>query len=183
VLEAFLSQLLFVSLFLESTSPYGAETNPFSPTMGGIFDIKKDLPMSMTMAAFTGVAWYICIELNLRLFMLFKRRKGLYFWSCALCSWGVILQPLTIMMTDFGVWTDLKVSIPLIYLSWWIMVIPQSLVLYSRLFLVVRNPRHLKWVLYLIIFTAIVFSIPTIIIGVLAVSARTYKISSHFPVN
>lgn len=126
--------------------------------------------MSMTMAAFTGVSWYICIELNLRLFMLFKRRKGLYFWSCVLGSWGLFLQPLTIMMTDFGVWTDLKVSIPLIYLSWWIMVIPQSFVLYSRLHLVMRNLQHLKWVLYLIIFTAIVFSIPTIIIGVLAVS-------------
>jgi len=39
-------------------------------------DIRKDLPMSMTMAAFSGIAWYIAIELNIRLFYLFKRRKG-----------------------------------------------------------------------------------------------------------
>lgn len=32
--------------------------------------------MSMTMAAFSGIAWYIAIELNIRLFYLFKRRKG-----------------------------------------------------------------------------------------------------------
>ena len=39
-------------------------------------DIKKNLPMSMTMAAFSGIAWYIAIELNIRLFYLFKRHKG-----------------------------------------------------------------------------------------------------------
>jgi hypothetical protein len=39
-------------------------------------DIKKNLPMSMTMAAFSGIAWYIAIELNMRLFYLFKRHKG-----------------------------------------------------------------------------------------------------------
>ncbi|KAF2194165.1 hypothetical protein K469DRAFT_734680 [Zopfia rhizophila CBS 207.26] len=143
--------------------------------MAGIPDIKKDLPMAMTMAAFAGIAWYICFELNIRLFLLFKRRKGLYFWSCVLCSWGVILQPLFIIMADFGVWTNLKASITLIYLSWWIMVIPQSLVLYSRLHLIMRDNKHLRWVLYMIIFNIIIFSIPTIILGILA------QATSHSP--
>lgn len=42
-----------------------------------IEDIRKDLPMSMTMAAFSGIAWYIAVELNIRLFYLFRRRKGM----------------------------------------------------------------------------------------------------------
>lgn len=96
-------------------------------------DIRDDLPMSMTMAAFAGISWYIGAEINTSLFLLFKRRWGLYFWSCALCSWGVILQPLFIILADFGVWTDLRGSITMIYLTWFIMVVPQSWVLYSRL--------------------------------------------------
>ena len=132
----------------------------------------------MTMAAFAGVAWYIAIELNIRLFFLFKRRRGLYFWSCALCSWGVLTQPLTIILADFEVVTDLYVSIILIYLSWWIMVIPQSFVLYSRLHLVMRDDKHLRWVLYMIVFNTIAFSIPTIILGVIAVSLISPGFSS-----
>ncbi|KAI9784428.1 MAG: hypothetical protein M1816_000852 [Peltula sp. TS41687] len=149
--------------------------------MGGIDDLKNDLPVAMTMAAFAGIAWYIAIELNLRLFFLFRRRKGLYFWSCALCSWGVMLQPLTILMADFQVWKNLYVSIILIYLSWWIMVIPQSLVLYSRLHLVMRNTKHLRWVLYMIVFDTVVFSIPTIVLGVMAQASP--KAASLGPAN
>lgn len=104
--------------------------------MGDIPDIKKDLPMAMTMSAFAGISCYIGVEINISLFMRFKRRRGLYFWSCALCSWGVILQSLFIILADFGVWTDLKGSITMIYLTWLIMVVPQSWVLYSRLHLI-----------------------------------------------
>jgi hypothetical protein len=103
--------------------------------MGDIPDIKNDLPMSMTMSAFAGISCYIGVEINISLFLRFKRRHGLYFWSCALCAWGVMLQPLFIILADFDVWTNLKGSITMIYLTWFIMVVPQSWVLYSRLHL------------------------------------------------
>jgi hypothetical protein len=35
-------------------------------------DLKANLAVAMTMAAFGGISWYISIELNLRLFMLFR---------------------------------------------------------------------------------------------------------------
>jgi hypothetical protein len=136
--------------------------------MESIQQLKDDLPVAMTMAAFVGIALYICVELNIRLFLTFRRRRGLYFWSCALASWGVLIQPLATTMTDFGVWKGIGSMIG-IYLSWWVMVVPQSLVLYSRLHLVMSNTQHLRWVLYMIVFTTIVFSIPTIIVGILAV--------------
>lgn len=126
--------------------------------------------MSMTMAAFTGVSWYIGAEINVSLFVLFKRRRGLYFWACFLGSWGVILQSLFIILADFRVWTDLVGSITMIYLTWLIMVIPQSWVLYSRLDLIVQDRRLLYWLRIVLIFNSIVFSIPTIVIGILAVS-------------
>ncbi|OAQ96050.1 hypothetical protein LLEC1_07754 [Akanthomyces lecanii] len=131
-------------------------------------DVKQDLPMSMIMAAFIGIAWYIGIEINASLFLLFKRRRGLYFWACALTSWGIILQPVFIILADFGVWKDPVPSITLIYLTWFIMVIPQSWVLYSRLHLLMHTDSVLRIVKYVLIFNSIVFSIPTMIIGTVA---------------
>ncbi|KAI8953638.1 integral membrane protein [Xylaria longipes] len=130
--------------------------------------VKDDLPMAMTMAAFAGISWYIGAELNVSLFLFFKRRRGLYFWSCALGSWGVILQSLFIILADFGVWTDLKGSITFIYLSWVLMVIPQSWVLYSRLYLLMQHDSMLRWVRAALIFNTIVFGITTIPLGILA---------------
>ncbi|KAF2739583.1 hypothetical protein EJ04DRAFT_457644, partial [Polyplosphaeria fusca] len=130
--------------------------------------LEEDLPVFGTMTALIGISWYISIELNIRLFFTFKRRKGLYFWSCLVSSWGVLIQPLAIILADFGVWKDALGAITVIYLSWWMMVVPQSFVLYSRLHLVLSNTKRLRWVLYMVIFTTIVFSIPTMIVGILA---------------
>ncbi|KAF2108377.1 hypothetical protein BDV96DRAFT_504635 [Lophiotrema nucula] len=136
--------------------------------MDAVAQLKVDLPVTMTMAAFVGISWYICVEINIRLFLTFRRRNGLYYWSCLLCSWGVLTQPLAIILADFGVWKDHLAAIVIIYLSWWAMVVPQSFVLYSRLYLVMSNTTRLRWVLYVIIGVTVVFSFPTIIIGILA---------------
>ncbi len=133
-------------------------------------DIQKDLPMAMAMAGLAAVSWYIGIEINISLFLLFKRRHGLYFWSCAIASWGVILQPLFMLLADFDVWKDLIPSLVMIYLTWFIMVVPQSWVLYSRLHLLMRTTQTLQRIKWVLIFNSIVFSIPTMIIGTLAVS-------------
>ncbi|KAF2005808.1 hypothetical protein P154DRAFT_285601 [Amniculicola lignicola CBS 123094] len=148
--------------------------------MESVEELKGNLPMSMTMAAFVGIALYICVELNIRLFLTFRRRRGLYFWSCALASWGVLIQPLATTMADFGVWENKLGSMMGIYLSWWVMVVPQSLVLYSGLHLVMSNTKHLRWVLYMIIFTTVVFSIPTIIVGILAQTTMSGKLRAPY---
>ncbi|KAJ6784065.1 hypothetical protein PWT90_00352 [Aphanocladium album] len=131
-------------------------------------DIQKDLPMAMTMAGLAAISWYIGVEINMSLFLLFKRRRGLYFWSCALASWGVILQPLFMLLADFDVWKDPVPSLVMIYITWFIMVIPQSWVLYSRLHLLMRTTKTLQRIKYVLIFNSIVFSIPTMVIGTLA---------------
>ena len=132
-------------------------------------NIRDDLPMSMTMAAFAGVAWYIGLEINISLFMMFKRRKGLYFWSCALVSWGITLQTLFIILADFSLWKNSLGAISMIYLSWSIMVVPQSWVLYSRLHLIVHNQPVLRSIRWALVFNSIVFSVPTIVAGIIAV--------------
>ncbi|OJD16804.1 hypothetical protein AJ78_03047 [Emergomyces pasteurianus Ep9510] len=130
--------------------------------------LKANLPVAMTMAAFVGISWYIAVELNIRLFLIFKRKRGLYFWSCCLCSWGIIVHPLCMILLDFGILKQPWVALVLIYITWWIMVVPQAVVLYSRLHLVICNRKHLRYVLYMIVFTVIFVSIPTVILGTFA---------------
>ncbi|KXX77824.1 hypothetical protein MMYC01_206967 [Madurella mycetomatis] len=134
----------------------------------GIDDLREDLPMSMAIAAFTGISWFIGAEINTSLFILFKRRRGLYFWSATLCSWGVVLQPLFIILADYRIWSDLKGSITMIYLTWLIMVVPQSWLLYSRLHLIAHHETMLRWIKLVLIFTSIVFTVPTIIMGIIS---------------
>ncbi|KAI9151911.1 hypothetical protein HJFPF1_09124 [Paramyrothecium foliicola] len=143
--------------------------------------LRDDLPMSMTLAAFTGISWYIGVEINISLFMLFRRQRGLYFWSCALCSWGVILQPLFIILADFQIWPNLLGSIIMIYLTWFIMVVPQSWVLYSRLHLIVQNQKLLRIIMIVLSFNSIIFSVPTIVIGTVAASPPSIQATDINP--
>ncbi|RAH49600.1 uncharacterized protein BO95DRAFT_428385 [Aspergillus brunneoviolaceus CBS 621.78] len=102
------------------------------------------------MAAFIGISWWLGLEVNASLFLTFKRRRGLYFWSCAFVSWAIVLQPLLIILADFNVWTDPVPSITMIYLTWLIMVVPQSWVFYSRLHLLLRNARTLRTIRFIL---------------------------------
>ncbi|RAH73833.1 uncharacterized protein BO66DRAFT_434825 [Aspergillus aculeatinus CBS 121060] len=56
----------------------------------------------------------------------------------------------------------------MIYLTWLIMVVPQSWVLYSRLHLLLRNAKVLRTIKFILIVSSVVFSIPTIVIGIMA---------------
>ncbi|KAF2801261.1 uncharacterized protein BDZ99DRAFT_577720 [Mytilinidion resinicola] len=134
--------------------------------MGVAEDLKADLPVAMTMAAFMGVAWYLCVELNIRLWFAFLRKRGLYFWACCVASWGVLTQPLFMVLVDFDQVTNPYAGLTLIYISWFIMVIPQSVVLYSRLHLVIANPDLHRYVLYMICFTTICIAPPTMGLGI-----------------
>ncbi|KAF2493628.1 hypothetical protein BU16DRAFT_490360 [Lophium mytilinum] len=134
--------------------------------MGVAEDLKADLPTAMTMAAFMGVAWYLCVELNIRLWFAFLRKKGLYFWACCVASWGVMTQPLFMVLVDFDQVTNPYAGLTLIYISWFMMVIPQSVVLYSRLHLVIANPNIHRYVLYMICFTATCIALPTMGLGI-----------------
>ncbi|KAI4670853.1 uncharacterized protein J4E88_009605 [Alternaria novae-zelandiae] len=73
-------------------------SNPKAPELA-------DRPSSMAAAAFLGVAWFICIELNIRL-LYRATRRSLYFWSCLLCSWGLIVHGISIILANFNKWTS-----------------------------------------------------------------------------
>ena len=76
------------------------------------------------------------------------------------------------VMADFEQITNPYLALTLIYISWWMMVVPQSVVLYSRLHLVIDNPSHHRYVLWMIIFTTITISLPTMGLGIAAQASR-----------
>ena len=124
-----------------------------------------NLPTAMVIASFTTIAWVNTIELQLRIWMRFKRYTGLYFWSLLLCSWGCAIHPLSFVMLDFNIWTNPHVAGVVIGISWWCMVTGQALVLYSRLHLVVRDKRKIRWVLVMIITNFCILHIPIMILS------------------
>ncbi|KAI1095706.1 hypothetical protein F5B19DRAFT_314343 [Rostrohypoxylon terebratum] len=134
--------------------------------------VNDNTPMALAMAGFAGVSWCLGIEISISLLLLFKRRRGLYFWSCAIGIWGVILQTLFIILADFGIWTDKKGPITLIYLTWAMMVISQSWILFSRLHLILHQPRLLDLIRAILVFTSIVIGSITIILGILAQTSK-----------
>ncbi|KAL9626750.1 MAG: hypothetical protein Q9204_007067 [Flavoplaca sp. TL-2023a] len=122
----------------------------------------------MAIAAFTAVAWYNVMELNIQVFLTFKRHRGLYFWSLLISSYGCVLHALGFLLKFFRL-TGPKdeyvyISVTIITIGWYAMVTGQAVVLYSRLHLVVREQKILRGILAMIIVDAICFHIPTTIL-------------------
>ena len=64
-------------------------------------------------AAGTAIAWAYMIELDLVVFYTFRRRKGLYFWSLLISSWGCSLHALGFIF-KFLVGTSWLVELPFV---------------------------------------------------------------------
>ena len=118
----------------------------------------------MAIAAFTAVAWYNVAELNIQVFLTFKRHRGLYFWSLLISSYGCALHALGFLLKFFELIHNDYISVTVITIGWYAMVTGQAVVLYSRLHLVVREQKILRGILAMIIIDAICFHIPTTIL-------------------
>ncbi|MCJ1348793.1 hypothetical protein MMC31_007026 [Peltigera leucophlebia] len=134
--------------------------------------LKFDRATWMVIAAFTSVAWYNVIELNIQVFLTFKRHRGLYFWSLLISSYGCVLHALGFLLKFFQLTTNSYLCVTIVTIGWYWMVTGQAIVLYSRLHLVVREQRVLRGILAMIIVDAFCFHIPT---TVLTYGANTPK--------
>jgi hypothetical protein len=95
------------------------------------------------------LALYNALEMVLLVVSTFKRWKGLYFWSLCVCNFGVFCYATGILLTyfDLGV---LWFGKTILDIGWLCMIACQSLVLYSRLNLVLDNIvilRSVKWMI------------------------------------
>lgn len=125
------------------------------------------VPILMTMAGFLAVSLYNVIELFVIIFATFKKRSGLYFWSFIVATVGIVPHALGFVLKFFGVMAASLWWIPtgMVAIGFPAMVTGQSVVLYSRLHLVVRDQRKLRWILWMIIFDGVVFSTPLIVLA------------------
>lgn len=96
------------------------------------------------------LALYNAFELLALIIATFKRRKGLYFWSILLASFGVIPYSVGWTLVHFQP-TIAYVGMIIDSIGWVLLVSGQSVVLYSRLHLVLNNANILRAVLWMII--------------------------------
>lgn len=124
-----------------------------------------NLPTAMVISGFCAIAWVNTIELQFRIWLRFKRYKGLYFWSLVLSSLGCAFHALGFLFLDFLIIKQPNAVGLIIGASWWCMVTGQALVLYSRLHLVVRDKRKVQWVLVMIVTNFCILHLPIMIVS------------------
>lgn len=112
---------------------------------------------------FLSISLYNFVELNFIIFMTFKTRHGLYFVSFLVANCGIALYAIGFILKTLKLNTVNWLFVTLIAVGWCMMVTGQSLVLYSRLHLVLYNTKHLRAVLYMIIFNAVILHVPIIV--------------------
>ncbi|PLN84728.1 hypothetical protein BDW42DRAFT_191338 [Aspergillus taichungensis] len=121
-------------------------------------------PVTYGVTAFVSISLYNVLELTFLLLITFKHRSGLYFWSFFVSTWGTALYAIGFLLRDFNMSSNLSyLFMTLIVIGWVAMVTGQSLVLFSRLHLLVRHRLVLRCVLAMIIVDAIILQIPTIV--------------------
>lgn len=125
--------------------------------------LPEDTTRTSLLVAMLTLAIYMSILVDIKALTTFKRRNTLYFWSLLITSWGIISHSLGIILKWFVGSCPWQVNTAFASFGWWGMVTGQSLVLYSRLHLVVRDPRVLRAVLIMIIVDFCIFQVPTTI--------------------
>lgn len=124
----------------------------------------ESLESSSTFAvlAFLAISLYNVIELNVIILTVFKRRKGLYFWSFVAATNGIAPHSVGFLLKNVIFSDNYGLYVTLIAVGWMPMVTGQSLVLYSRLHLILYNQLYLRLVLAMIITNAIVLQVPIV---------------------
>ncbi|UKZ53211.1 hypothetical protein TrVGV298_007003 [Trichoderma virens] len=119
---------------------------------------QADLPdeSSTTIIVFLSLAFYNVLVLFCIIFGTFRRYSGLYFWAFVTSTTGIALSCSGFMIKFFSPKSLGYLSCTLSLAGWVCMVTGQSLVLWSRLHLVMRNPGLLRIILWIIIVDAIV---------------------------
>ncbi|KAE8135683.1 hypothetical protein BDV38DRAFT_135302 [Aspergillus pseudotamarii] len=125
----------------------------------------NDIGFKIAIATLAAVTWYNAIELIILVFVTFSQYHGLYFWSLFIASSvGLVPYQVGFLLKFFNLTDQTWLSVTFITIGWWAMVTGQSLVLYSRLHLVLGNARILRRVLAMIIVDAIILHIPTTVL-------------------
>ncbi|KAH6880618.1 integral membrane protein [Thelonectria olida] len=123
------------------------------------------LPEAMLMASFFAIAFYNTIEIFVLIFTTFKQWRGRYFWAIITAAIGVPTHAIAFLLRYYHIAPNIAMSAFSI-VGWCLMVTGQSVVLWTRLHLMVYNPRTIRLVLIMIITNACILHIPESVIFV-----------------
>lgn len=153
-----------------------AELSPKSPGTGITGGLKgASLGIQTSIATLAAISWYNAIELVILVFVTFREYHGLYFWSLLVCgSIGLVPYSLGFMLKFFG-FGPAWLSVTILTVGWYCMVTGQSVVLYSRLHLVLRNGRILRRIVIMICVDACLLHIPTTVLTYGSNLAQEYQ--------
>ncbi|KAH6988733.1 integral membrane protein [Ilyonectria destructans] len=118
------------------------------------------------MAGLFAVAFYNTLEIFFLIFSTFKRWNGRYFWSMIAAATGIPAHAIAFLLRYYRIASSVAMGAFSI-LGWCLMVTGQSVVLWSRLHLVVDNPVKIRLVLLMIILNAMALHIPETVIFIL----------------
>ncbi|PWY69489.1 integral membrane protein [Aspergillus heteromorphus CBS 117.55] len=115
-------------------------------------------------SAFAAITWYNAIELVVLCLTTFNRYRGCYFWSLLITSFSLIPHCVGYLLFVFSFGISPYIPVSLIAPTWFCMVTGHSLVLWSRLHLVLQAPKVLKALLVTILLDCFLFQTPTIVL-------------------
>lgn len=125
----------------------------------------------------TALSFYNSIELILLIFTTFTSYRGLYFWSLLISTSGLIPYCIGLVLHYFRVGNSL-IGLIINNYGWCAFVTGQSVVLYSRLGIVLGrgNDRILKLVKWMIIIDAILFHVSTTVLEFVGNYAESHAV-------
>jgi len=112
-----------------------------------------------------GVTLYNALEILVLIFATFRKYAGWYFWSLLVASFGLIVTTTGFSTYFFDITTNKFVQSTVTIAGWWAFIVGQSLVLWSRLHLVLRSRLILRCTLAMIGVNAVVLLIPTTVLA------------------
>jgi hypothetical protein len=136
-----------------------------SDTNGITGGFSGSLTENCLFSAFIAVAWYNSIELVVLCFATFKVWRGCYFWSLLISSASIVPLCLGFLFKFFNIVNNGYIIETLANVFWYGMVTGQSMVLWSRLHLLLNDRRILRATLCMIIIDAIVLGIPSVVLS------------------
>lgn len=116
------------------------------------------------------------IELLILVYVTFKRHTGLYFWAIIITTLGIILQTTGYILKSFENSCPVVLVVIICKLGWVSNVTGFSIVLWSRLHLVVRNSQTLRWLIIIILINGFVCHTPVVVFefGLMSKHHSTY---------
>lgn len=131
--------------------------------------------------AFLALTLWLILDVNVGIYRVFRKKRGLYYWSlvigtwaCALSTIGNVLKNLT---PQYGpkIWPFWTL---LINGGWSVYATAECIVLYSRLHLVNRSPKVQRRILWFIIIGSFLLILPNWIFIFPAYDVNSTKVSS-----